>query len=51
MLSRIYCTDCGRPSPYAATETLLKTTYKCTACVLKTGHPADATMVPGTAGL
>lgn len=51
MLSRIYCTDCGRPSPYAATETLLKTFYKCTACVGASGAPAGAAMVPGTAGL
>ncbi len=47
-LTRIHCTDCGDPSPYAATEGMLKTFYVCQKCVALKGDPPGRMLVPGT---
>lgn len=47
--SHMYCTDCGRRSPYAISETILKTTYKCLRCLRLSGPPRHAICpVPGS---
>jgi len=47
-MSRMYCIECGRQSPYAVSESMAKVMYKCPSCVSVQGHPAGAAMVPGT---
>lgn len=47
-MSRMYCITCDKPSPYAVSESMAKTVYKCLPCVLRTGHPPGVAMVPGT---